>query len=158
MVTAQGYELMIIMHPDAPEEDVQALIEKTQEAITGAHGEFVKARRWGKRKMVYKIKGFLKGFFILVYFRGEAETLPHVDMVLRYNEQVLRYQTIKLDKHFDLEAIPEDEPEASHEQEESAETEYAKKTKEESRSRAEEESASAKESGRTEESKEISSQ
>ena len=107
----RGYELLIIVQPDLPDEDLQQLIEKARGAIEGSKGEFLKARKWGKRRLVHKIKGLLKGYFLLIYFNGDVEALKQLDMLLRYNEVVLRYQAVKLDKNFDIESVPEDETE-----------------------------------------------
>jgi small subunit ribosomal protein S6 len=108
---ARGYELLIVVQPDIPDEELQQLIEKAKRAIEGSKGEFLKARKWGKRRLVHKIKGQLKGYFLLIYFNGDVAALKQLDMLLRYNEQVLRYQAVKLDKNFDIESVPEGEAE-----------------------------------------------
>ncbi|HNR11725.1 MAG TPA: 30S ribosomal protein S6 [Thermodesulfobacteriota bacterium] len=104
---AHAYELLIIVHPEASEEDLQKLTEKAKNTIEQSKGEFLKVRKWGKRKLVYKLKGFLRGNFLLVYFSGGSDTLKQIDLLLRYNEQVLRYQTIRLADNFDVQAVPE---------------------------------------------------
>ena len=120
---ARGYELMIIAQPDIGDDDVQQLIDKAKEGVEGTGGEFLKARKWGKRKLVYKLKGSARGCFLLVYFNGDADTLKKVDELLRYNELVLRYQAVKLDKNFDIQSVPEDEIEKQEEKlEEEAKT------------------------------------
>jgi len=104
---APAYELLIIIHPEASEEDLQKLTEKAKSTIEQSKGEFLRVRKWGKRKLVYKLKGFLRGYFLLLYFRGGPDALKNIDMLLRYNEQVLRYQTIRLAEDFDIQAVPE---------------------------------------------------
>lgn len=64
---ARGYELMIIAQPDIGDDDLQQLIDKAKEGIEGTRGEFLKARKWGRRKLVYRINGFAKGCFLLIY-------------------------------------------------------------------------------------------
>ena len=112
---ARGYELMIIAQPDIGDDDLQQLIDKAKEGIEGTGGEFLKGRKWGKRKLVYKLKGLSKGCFLLVYFNGDTDTLKKLDELLRYNEQVLRYQAVRLDKNFDIQSVPEDEIEKQEE-------------------------------------------
>lgn len=104
---ARAYELLIIVHPEASEEDVQKLTEKARSTIEQSKGELLKVRKWGKHKLVYKLKGFLRGYFLLLYISGGSDTLKQIDMLLRYNEQVLRYQTIRLADDFDIQAVPE---------------------------------------------------
>ena len=121
---ARGYELMIIAQPDIGDDDLQQLTDKAKEGIEGTGGEFLKARKWGNRKLVYKLKGSTKGCFLLIYFNGDADTLKKLDELLRYNERVLRYQAVKLDKNFDIQSVPEDEVEKQEEEvQEEAKTE-----------------------------------
>lgn len=104
---AQGYELLVIMHPDVSDEHIQGLSEKIKNIIEQTKGDFLKTKAWGKRRLVYKIKGFLRGYFLLIYFNGNPSTLKQVDVLLRYNEQVLRYQTVRIEKEFDVQSLPE---------------------------------------------------
>ena len=112
---ARGYELMIIAQPDLGDDDLQQLIDMAKGGIEGAGGEFLKARKWGKRKLVYKLKGLARGCFLLVYFNGDTSSLKKLDELLRYNEQVLRYQAVRLEKNFDIQSVPEDEIEKQEE-------------------------------------------
>lgn len=102
---AQGYETLIIAHPEIADEDAQALSEKIKDALARSGAECLKVEHWGKRRLVYRIKGQAKGYFILVYSLGLPKTLKEIDSVLRYNEQILRYQTMKVHRKLDLEAL-----------------------------------------------------
>ncbi|MCD6352880.1 MAG: 30S ribosomal protein S6 [Proteobacteria bacterium] len=120
---AQGYEILIIFHPETPDDEIENQINKTKDVISESKGEFLKANKWGQRKLVYKIKGVLKGYFLIVYFLGNPDTLKVLDGLFRYNERILRYQTIKLDKKFDFQSLQE---EASPEKAEITEPEKEK--------------------------------
>jgi len=103
----RGYETLIIAHPEASEEEINEIVDKLKNAIINSKGDWLKAEKWGERKLVYKIKGLLKGYFLLVYFLGNSDTLKTIDTILRYNERILRYQTVKLDKKVDPETLRE---------------------------------------------------
>ena len=107
---AQGYEILIVHHPETPDDEIENQINKIKDVISESNGEFLKANKWGHRKLVYRIKGFLKGYFLIVYFLGNSNTLKALDGLLRYNERILRYQTIKLDKKFDYQSLQEETP------------------------------------------------
>lgn len=109
---AQGYETLIIAHPEISDEDAQALSEKVKQAVLQSGAECIKIEHWGKRRLVYRIKGHTRGYFILVYSLGLPGTLKEIDAVLRYNEQILRYQTMKVHPKLDLEALRGTEPSA----------------------------------------------
>lgn len=125
---AQGYEILIVLHPETSDDEIENQINKTKNVISESKGEFLKANKWGQRKLVYKIKGVLKGYFLIVYFLGNPDTLKALDGLFRYNERVLRYQTIKLDKKFDFQALQE---EALQEKAEITESEEGKANLEE---------------------------
>jgi small subunit ribosomal protein S6 len=107
---AQGYETLIIAHPDIPDDDAQSVIDKVKDALVRSGAECIKVDNWGKRRLVYRIKGQAKGCFILVYSLGSPKTLKEIDLVLRYNEQVLRYQTMKTHRKLDLDTLRVTEP------------------------------------------------
>ena len=107
---AQAYETMIIVHPETPEEETSSLIEAFKSVISESQGDCLKVERWGHRKLVYRIKGLLRGYFLLIYYYGNPKILEAIDGLLRYREHVLRYQTVKLDKKVDPESIREPEP------------------------------------------------
>jgi len=104
-----GYETLVIAHPDISDEELQELIDKLKNVISRTNGESLKIDKWGKRKLVYKIKGLSKGFFLVVYFLGNQGVLQEIDRLLRFNEQILRYQTVKIDKKLDIETLREKE-------------------------------------------------
>jgi small subunit ribosomal protein S6 len=104
-----GYETLVIAHPDISDEELQELINKFKNVISRTKGEFLKVDKWGKRKLVYKIKGLSKGFFCIVYFLGNQDVLQEIDKLLRFNERILRYQTVKIDKKLDIESLREKE-------------------------------------------------
>jgi len=106
---ASGYETLFITHPEIADEELQELIDKFKDVIFRAGGDFLRVEKWGKRKLMYKIKGLSKGCFVRCCFLGNQVLLQEIDRLLRYNERVLRYQTIKLDKKINIESLREKE-------------------------------------------------
>ena len=104
-----GYETLIIAHPDISDEELNQLNDNLKNVISLSKGEPLKIDQWGKRKLVYKIKGLSKGYFFVVYFLGDQNVLQEIDRLLRFNERILRYQTVKLDKKLDIETLREKE-------------------------------------------------
>ena len=117
-----GYETLVIAHPDISDEELQELIDKLKNVISRTKGEYLKIDKWGKRKLVYKIKGLSKGFFLIVYFLGNQDVLQELDRLLRFNERILRYQTVKIDKKLDIKTLREKETQGTLEASASGET------------------------------------
>jgi len=125
---AQAYETMIIVHPETSDEQTHSLIAALKEVITESEGDCLKVERWGQRRLVYKIKGLLKGYFFIVYYFGNPKILEGIDSLLRYRENVLRYQTVKLDKRVDPESLRESEPTPEEVESEATEATESEKT------------------------------
>ena len=92
------YEMVFIVHPSVPDDEVSAVTDKITSAINQSKGEVIHLDNWGKRRCAHKIKKSQKGNYFLLYFIGDPGVLTELDRTLRYNEKVLRYQTVIADK------------------------------------------------------------
>ena len=88
------YEMIFIVHPSVPDEEVSVVTDKITSVIKQSKGEVIHLDNWGKRRCAHKIKKSQKGNYFLLYFNGDPGVLTELDRTLRYNEKVLRYQTV----------------------------------------------------------------
>lgn len=79
------------------ETDSEALLGKLQDFVTTHSGTVLKLEKWGKKKLQYVIKKQQKGNYFFLCFMGNQQILNDIDHALRFNESVLRYQTVKAD-------------------------------------------------------------
>ena len=91
------YETCVIAHPEMSENDSEALLGKLQEYVTTHSGTVLKTEKWGKKKLQYTIKKQQKGNYFFLCFMGNQQILNDIDHALRFNENILRYQTLKVD-------------------------------------------------------------
>src|SRR5271165_6781391 len=89
------YEELFIVRPDAPDEDVDHLVEQLQTLLTGAGA---KVDKWGKRKLAYRIGKFREGTYILIQFSAKPETVKEVERRLRVNDLVIKFMTVRIDE------------------------------------------------------------
>ena len=92
------YEMIIIVHPNVPEEELPLVIDKVSSFIKQHKGEVVKLDQWGKRKCAHKINKCVKGYYFVLYFTAHPALLTELEKTLRYDEKVLRYQTVRVEK------------------------------------------------------------
>lgn len=92
------YEVIFIIHPDASEEAIAEATEKAQEQVTRNGGIVLALDNWGRKKLAYEIKRLTEGIYIKMDIEGAAETLDAISRHFTLSEQVIRHQTIKLDK------------------------------------------------------------
>ncbi len=92
------YEMIFIVHPNVPEEELTVVTDKVASVINQHEGEVIKLDKWGKRRCAHKIKKCAKGYYFLLYFMATPAVLAELDRTLRYDEKILRYQTVILEK------------------------------------------------------------
>ncbi len=99
------YEMVFVTKPEISDEDLSNLKELFKNVVMDHKGEVLKTTVMGKRKLFYEVKGNLRGLFIYSAFTGNNLLVSELERRLRINENVIRYQTIKLDDHVtDIEA------------------------------------------------------
>jgi len=93
------YELMFIVDPRVPDEEVVALTDDVKELLTSGGGEIAKEQSWGKRKLAYEINKLSEGKYVLLHVRvaDGASPFPLLEQRLQQNEKVLRFLTVRTD-------------------------------------------------------------
>jgi len=92
------YELMFIVDPRLPDEEVVALSDEYKTMLEASGGEIFKEESWGKRKLAYTIENLNEGNYMLFYVRSEGgQPFHEVEQRMRQNEKILRYITVRTD-------------------------------------------------------------
>jgi small subunit ribosomal protein S6 len=92
----RDYELIVIVSPDVPEEELPTHLDKISEFITNKGGSVTEVERWGKRKLAYPITHFREGNYVLTRFKLEPGTTAELEANLRISEKILRHLLIRL--------------------------------------------------------------
>jgi small subunit ribosomal protein S6 len=92
------YEELFIVRPDAPEEEIDQLIEQFTAVIAGQGGNVDKAEKWGVRKLAYRVQKRTEGFYVLLQFVAKPETVHELERRLRVSDQVLKFLTVRVDE------------------------------------------------------------
>lgn len=109
------YEMIVIVHPNVPEEELSTVVDKVSAVIKQNQGEVIKVDAWGKRKCAHKIDKCQKGYYFVIYFTANPALLTEVEKTLRYDEKILRYQTVKIEKQKIEVTAVKGEPQAQEE-------------------------------------------
>jgi len=99
------YESVWVVNGDLPDEEVKATIDKFSQIITSQGGILVGVDDWGRKKLAYKIRGTLRGYYLAAQFAGEPTLVQELERNYRIDDRVIRYLTIKRAEHVDLEAL-----------------------------------------------------
>ncbi len=90
------YETLFIVQSELPSEDITAIIDRYSKIITDMKGTVLKVERWGKRKLAYLIRKQARGFYILIDFAGRREIVAEVERILKFDDKVLKYMSVKI--------------------------------------------------------------
>jgi small subunit ribosomal protein S6 len=92
------YELMLVFRPDAPDERLSAIIDRTTRQITAAGGQIVKVAPWGRRRLAYPIDRQREGSYHIVVFESPAEAIGELERSLLITEEVLRHLIVRQER------------------------------------------------------------
>jgi small subunit ribosomal protein S6 len=92
------YELMFIVRPDMPDEDLDKLISNLESTITSAKGTLKNVERMGKRRLAYVVRRFREGSYILLTIEGGGNVIHEVERRLRVTEPVIKFLTVRIDE------------------------------------------------------------
>jgi small subunit ribosomal protein S6 len=99
------YEIVIVAVSDLSKDDVDGLIGRCSAIIANMKGIVVKVEKWGTRKLAYRIKKQPRGTYVLIDFAGESAVVNELERNLKFDDEVLRFQTIKKEDAVTLEEI-----------------------------------------------------
>jgi len=128
----RGYELCLIFHPEVNDEKIDTTLTSVREAIENLKGSILKIEKWGKKNLKYPIKKNPKGYYCFVSFVGLKSILTEIDRLFRYNESVLRYNNVCLEKKIfeELKQAHQQKPESAPQPESDVKEQETKKTEE----------------------------
>ena len=92
------YELMLVLRPDAPDERIAAIVDRTTRQITADGGQIIKVAPWGRRRLAYPIDRHREGSYHIVVFEGAAGTIVELERTLLITEEVLRHLVVRQDR------------------------------------------------------------
>jgi len=92
------YELMLVFRPDAPDERVAAIIDRTTRQITADGGQIVKVAPWGRRRLAYPIDRHREGAYHIVVFEAPTTVIAELERGILITEEVLRHLVVRQDR------------------------------------------------------------
>lgn len=93
----KNYESIVIFYPDIEEETRVATVNRLKEIIE-SNGSIEEIEEWGDRKFAYEIEYHNHGFYYLIKFKTDPDTVSEFDRIAKIQESILRHMIINLDK------------------------------------------------------------
>ncbi|MBK9290138.1 MAG: 30S ribosomal protein S6 [Bacteroidetes bacterium] len=93
------YETVFILTPVLSDEQMKEAVKKYQDFLKEQGAEIVHEEHWGMRKLAYPIQKKSTGFYHLIEYKAPGELIAEFETQLKRDERVIRFLTVKLDKH-----------------------------------------------------------
>ncbi|WP_299104389.1 30S ribosomal protein S6 [uncultured Tenacibaculum sp.] len=93
------YETVFILNPVLSETQIKEAVQKFQDLLTSKGAEMIHKENWGLKKLAYPIEKKKSGFYHLFEFKASGEAVAPFELEFRRDDSVMRYLTVKLDKH-----------------------------------------------------------
>lgn len=94
------YETVFILTPVLSDVQIKEAVGKYSDLITNSGAKIENQENWGLKKLAYPIQKKSTGFYNLVEFSTEnGNIIADLELALKRDEKILRFLTVKLDKH-----------------------------------------------------------
>ena len=92
------YELMLVFSPEAPDDRISAIIDRTTRQITADGGQIIKVAPWGRRRLAYAIDRHREGAYHIVVFEAPTTTIAELERGLLITEEILRHLVVRQER------------------------------------------------------------
>jgi small subunit ribosomal protein S6 len=93
------YETVFILNPVLSDVQIEETVKKFEDFLINNGAKMVAKENWGLKKLAYPIQNKKSGFYHLFEFTNTGEVVSPFELEFRRDERVMRFLTVKLDKH-----------------------------------------------------------
>jgi small subunit ribosomal protein S6 len=89
---------MLVFSPEASDDRIAAIIDRTTRQITAAGGQIIKVAPWGRRRLAYAIDRHREGAYHIVVFESPTTEIAELERGLLITEEVLRHLVVRQER------------------------------------------------------------
>ena len=93
------YETVFILNPVLSDVQIEETVKKFEDFLKKNEAKIVAKENWGLKKLAYPIQNKKSGFYHLFEFKAPGEVITPYEQEFRRDERIMRFLTVKLDKH-----------------------------------------------------------
>ena len=93
------YETVFILNPVLSDTQIKETVQKFNDYLVSKGAEMISKEDWGLKKLAYPIQNKKSGFYHLFEFKIAGEEIAAFELEFRRDDSIMRYLTVKLDKH-----------------------------------------------------------
>ena len=95
------YEHVFLSRQDLSQQQVDELVERFKGVIEAGGGSVGRIENWGLKSLTYRVNKNRKAYYTLMDLTTPPEALKEMERQMGLSEDVLRFLTIKVEKHED---------------------------------------------------------
>ncbi len=85
---------MLILPAEADESVVGGAVERITKILSERGGEVRNIDRWGRRRFAYPIARQSEGYYVVVRFTSEPDSISEIDRSLTLADEVVRFKVV----------------------------------------------------------------
>ena len=93
----QLYETIYIVKQDLDNKALKDIEDKYDNLLKLSKAIIEYKENWGLRNLAYRIKNYKKGYYYMVVFNGEKESVSELERNFRIDENIIRFLTSRAD-------------------------------------------------------------
>jgi small subunit ribosomal protein S6 len=86
-----AYEILLLLDPDVAEDRQTEIVTRVRELVEKGGGTWVGHDLWGRRRLAFEIDKKPEGFYHLLNFDAEPDTLAEISRILKITDGVMRH-------------------------------------------------------------------
>ncbi len=97
-----NYETLYVLKPTLTDEETASNIAKIEEILVKNGAEILATNKMGMRRLAYPVEKNERGVYTIVYFKAVGSVIAELERNLKFNEEVIKYLTVKYTKQKEL--------------------------------------------------------
>jgi small subunit ribosomal protein S6 len=98
MANTRTYEVVVIIDPKTPAEDLAGLPGNIRQIVENQGGTITKSEDMGLRRLAYEINHRTEGHYFLFEIEGSGQEIAELERRMRVSDAVVRYMTVRVDE------------------------------------------------------------
>ena len=90
------YQSVLIIKPDLDEAQVDQVLEKVTGFLAKNNGSCLKAEKWGKKRLSYRVKKSRFGYYLNIYHTCDSLKVSSLEIEYKLYDLILKFLVIRL--------------------------------------------------------------